>query len=238
LTSVPHAPRTKKTAAVRADRPRVARAKRRRPGRPPADQPNLRERLLDAAIECFTTSGIAAASLRSIAVTAGVTPAMVHYYFGSKEKLLDAFLAERLVPRVAELAASVRSAGDEPRALVAAFVRGLHAIVQRNPWWPSLWFREVLGENGALRDFIVEQISAQVPLVLAKRFAALQKEGAIPADVDPRLLVVSLVGLTMFPLAAQPIWRRVFDARDIDIAALERHTLALLDHGFGGTRAH
>jgi len=214
------------------------RSRRRRPGRPPAHTANLRERLLDAAVDCFTTSGIAAASLRSIAVAAGVTPAMVHYYFGSKEKLLDAFLAERLMPRVAELAASVRAAGDDPRTLVAAFVRGLHAIVQRNPWWPSLWIREVLGENGALRDFIVERISAQVPLVLAKRFAELKKKGALNADIDPRLLVVSLVGLTMFPLAAQPIWRRVFDARDVDFAALERHTLALLDHGFGGNYAH
>jgi len=232
-------PRAKKTSpAARAGRPRPARAKRRRPGRPPADQPNLRERLLDAAVQAFATSGIAAASCTSIADAAGVTPAMVHYYFGSKEKLLDAFLAERLMPRVAELAASVRAVGDDPRALVAAFVRGLHAIVRRYPWWPSLWIREVLGENGALRDFIVERIAAQVPLVLAKRFAALQKEGAISPDIDPRLLVVSLVGLTMFPLAAQPIWRRVFDARDVDVAALERHTLALLDHGFGGTHGH
>ena len=230
--------RTKKPAAARAGRPRLAHAKPRRPGRPPADQPNLRERLLDAAVACFTTSGIAAASLRSIAIEAGVTPAMVHYYFGSKERLLDAFLAERLMPRVTELAASVRAAGDDPRALVAAFVRGLHAIVRRNPWWPSLWIREVIAENGALREFIVERISAQVPLVLAKRFAALQKEGALNADIDPRLLVVSLVGLTMFPLAAEPVWRRVFDARDVDVAALERHTLALLDHGFGGTHGH
>ena len=56
-------------------------------------------------------------------------------------------------------------------------------------------------------------------------------------NLDPRLLVVSLVGLTLFPLAAQSIWRRMFDAHDVDVAALERHTLALLDHGFGGTHA-
>jgi hypothetical protein len=49
--------------------------------------------------------------------------------------------------------------------------------------------------------------------------------------------VVSLIGLTLFPLAAEPIWRRVFDAADIDYARLESHTLALLDHGFGGPHA-
>ena len=69
--------------------------KSRRPGRPRADETNLRERLLDAAVECFAGDGIAAASLRNIAIKAGVTPALVHYYFGSKERLLDAFVAER-----------------------------------------------------------------------------------------------------------------------------------------------
>ena len=57
------------------------------------------------------------------------------------------------------------------------------------------------------------------------------------AGLDPRLLVVSLVGLTMFPLAAESLWRRVFVADDIDRAALLRHTLALLDHGLGDAHA-
>ncbi len=216
---------------------RKARAKKRRPGRPPADATSLRERLLDAAVACFTTDGIAAASLRSIAVAAGVTPAMVNYYFGSKQRLLDAFVAERLLPLIAELGGGIRAAGDDPRALVAAFVRGLHAAVRRSPWLPALWLREVISENGALREVLFSQISKHVPRVLAARFAALQKEGALAAGLEPRLLVVSLVGLTLFPLAAEPIWRRVLDAPDIDYATLERHTLALLDHGFGGSHA-
>ena len=214
-----------------------ARIRRRRPGRPPADQANLRERLLDAAVECFKTTSIAATSLRSIAVAAGVTPAMVNYYFGSKERLLEAFISERILPEIATLAASVRAAGEDPRALIAAFVRGLHAAVVRRPWLPALWLREVIGEHGALREMLFKHVAERVPRLLVQRFAALQKEGAVSADLDPRLLVVSLVGLTLFPLAAQSIWRRLFDAEDVDVAALERHTLALLDHGFGGTHA-
>jgi AcrR family transcriptional regulator len=223
-------------AAV-SQRKKKPRARRRRPGRPPADQANLRERLLDAAVECFKTTSIGATSLRSIAVAAGVTPAMVHYYFGSKKKLLEAFIAERILPEIAALAASVRAAGEEPRALIAAFVHGLHAVVVRRPWLPALWLREVIGEHGALREMLFEHVAERVPRLLVQRFAALQKEGAVSADLDPRLLVVSLVGLTLFPLAAQSIWRRLLDADDVDVAALERHTLALLDHGFGGTHA-
>jgi TetR/AcrR family transcriptional regulator len=218
---------------------KTARKKRepRRPGRPRADETNQRERLLDAAVACFAADGVAATSLRSIALKAGVTPALVNYYFGSKEQLLDAFIAERVTAAVQLLRDSLLEAGDDPRALLAAFVGGIHEVVARFPWWPSLWVREVLNEKGALTDVLHKIIAPQVTQLLARALTDAQKRGAISADLDPRLLVVSLVGLTMFPLAAEHIWRRIFPAGDIDRAVLLRHTLALLDHGLGGIDA-
>jgi AcrR family transcriptional regulator len=209
----------------------------RRPGRPRADEANQRERLLEAAVGCFAADGVAATSLRGIALKAGVTPALVNYYFGSKEQLLDAFIAERVTPAIQVLRESLLEAGDDPRALLAAFVRGIHGVVERFPWWPSLWVREVLNEKGALRDMLHKIVAPQVTQLLARGLVDAQKRGAISADLDPRLLVVSLVGLTMFPLAAEHIWRRIFPAGDIDRAVLLRHTLALLDHGLGGLDA-
>ena len=76
--------------------------------------------------------------------------------------------------------------------------------------------REVLNEKGALRDVLHNIIAPQVTQLLARTLVDAQKRGAISADLDPRLLVVSLVGLTMFPLAAEHIWRRIFPAGDID----------------------
>ena len=63
--------------------------KLRRSAPRPADGrfPDLRLRLLDAALACFVRKGIAATSLRDIATEAGVTPALLHYYFGDKAQL-------------------------------------------------------------------------------------------------------------------------------------------------------
>jgi TetR/AcrR family transcriptional regulator len=217
-------------------KPRKRREPRRR-GRPRADDTNQRERLLDAAIACFTADGVAATSQRNIALKAGVTPALVNYYFGSKEKLLEAFIAERVHPVIAMLREALLAAGNEPHAVVAAFVRGIHGVVERYPWWPALWVREVLAERGALRDILMQQISPQIAQLLAKTLAGARQRGALSADLDPRLLVVSLIGLTLFPLAAESIWRPMFAADDVDRAALLRHTLALLDQGLGGSHA-
>lgn len=206
---------------------------RRAPGRPLADSPDQRLRLLDAALVCFAREGMAATSLRAIATEAGVTPAMLHYYFGDKAQLQQAVIAERLLPAFARMRETLASADGDVAALIAAFVRGIEALVTEHPWLPSLWVREVLCEGGALRELLVNQLAPQVPQMLARRFAQAQQQGRINAELDPRLLVVSLIGLTLFPAAGAPIWRRVFDADDIDATAMRQHTIALLDRGIG-----
>lgn len=57
-----------------------------------------REQLLDIALNLFSRQGIANTSLNAIAKEAGVTPAMLHYYFNSREQLLDAMIEERFLP--------------------------------------------------------------------------------------------------------------------------------------------
>lgn len=73
----------------------------RRPGRP-----DTRALILQAAKTEFAGKGFDRATLRSIASTAGVDPALVHHYFGSKDDLLLAALEVPFDPRevVPELA--------------------------------------------------------------------------------------------------------------------------------------
>lgn len=213
--------------------PRAGSAEPRAPGRPAAAGPEWRARLLDAAIACFTRNGIAATSLRAIAAEAGVTPALVHYYFGDKAQLVQALVEERLLPALAPLRERIEQAGDDPAALIAGYVHGIGDAIAANPWLPALWVREVLCEGGALREVLFERLVPRLPQMLAARFAAAQAAGRLNPDLDPRLLVVSLAGLTLFPAAGAPIWRRLFAADDLDAQALANHTIALLDRGAG-----
>lgn len=204
----------------------------RRAGRPSGVTADLRGQLLDAAIACYVRKGIAATSLRAIASEAGVTPAMLHYYFGDRDQLQQAVVAERVLPAIEGVRMRMR-ADDDIAALVAGFVAGIADAVKRNPWLPSLWVREVLSEGGALRELLLTRVAPQLPQMMAQRFAVAQREGRLNPDLDPRLLVVSLVGLTLFPAAGAPIWRQLFAADDLDADAMREHTIALLDRGIG-----
>jgi len=72
-----------------------ARAPRgRRPG-----APDTKAVILAAARERFATSGFARTSVRAIAADAGVDPALVHHYFGTKDDLFLAALELPVDPR-------------------------------------------------------------------------------------------------------------------------------------------
>jgi len=62
---------------------------RKRPGRPPGSSDN-RDRILAIARELFARNGIDKTSIRAVAAAAGVDPALVHHYYGTKERLFAA----------------------------------------------------------------------------------------------------------------------------------------------------
>ncbi len=205
--------------------------RKRAPGRPNTDSPDQRLRLVDAALACYVRQGIGATTLRDIATEAGVTPALVHYYFGDKSQLLEAVVQERVMPVLAVVRERVVFAGDDVADMVAAVVGGITEAIGRYPWWPQLWVREVLCEGGALRDLLVTRVAPELARTIAARFAAAQAAGKLNADLDPRLLMTSLIGLVMLPAAGAPIWRQLFDAHDLGLEDLRGHALALLDRG-------
>src|SRR6266566_170590 len=57
-----------------------------RTGRRPGNQ-DTREAILAAAREAFAERGYDRVSIRAIATSAGVDPALVHHYFGTKDQL-------------------------------------------------------------------------------------------------------------------------------------------------------
>lgn len=214
---------------IRAARP--SRPPRRAPGRPPGDA-DRRAAALDAALGCYVQRGIAATTLRDIAGAAGVTPALLHYYFGDAAGLREAIIAERLMPVFARVRDALLGMPDAPmREVLAVFVETLCAMVREHAWLAPLWIREVVSEGGSLREMLVRDLAPQIARVLADRFAAEQAAGRLNPALDPRLLMVSIVGLTLFPAAGTPIWRQIFDSADLGIDDIRQHALALLLRG-------
>jgi AcrR family transcriptional regulator len=129
----------------------------RRTGRRPGN-PDTREAILSAARSAFAEKGYDGASIRAIATGAGVDPALVHHYFGTKDKL---FLATMNSPVDPVDLITEATAGDRDEIGVR-FVRAFLAMWDgpRGAAAVAL-LRSVVGTEWTaklFREFIITQI--------------------------------------------------------------------------------
>ena len=208
----------------------------RRPGRPTgAHHGEPRALLLDVALVLFARQGIMETTLGAIAREAGVTPAMVHYYFKTRDQLLDVLIDERFVPLRAELGRAFADSDAEPAEALRAFAEGMIAVCERYPWFATLWVREVISEGGLLRQRIAERFGDANKKASIARIAQWQKEGKLNPHLEPSLLFVSLFGLTVLPQAVTYTWAEESGGCAPRRDQVARHAVALLMHGIGPT---
>jgi TetR/AcrR family transcriptional regulator len=215
-----------------AHSPRRRRAPARSRGRPPVDaDSDVRSALLDAASRLFLKHGFDRVTARQIAVAAGTTAAMIHYYFGNKLGLFRAMLERAIAPVRELIAGSLAQAGAvvDPAVLIRMHMRTAAA----NPWIATLIVNEVLAEKGRFRGtFIRDFAGRQAPLVIELLQRA-RANGKLRDDLDVRLSALSLLSLCMFPFLARavagPVLGLKFD--DDEIERLIAHTARLFAAG-------
>ena len=189
--------------------------------------------MLDAAMNLFAERGIGATSLADIAARVRVTPAMVHYYFNNRDSLLDAIVGDRLGLAISRVWDPLDLAEKDPAKLIAGVAIRLTEAAERMPCLPVLWVREVLSEGGLLRERVLKRIPTQKLHHICACVAAARRAGRIDKRIDPGFIVLSILGLTMVPLASMGIWRRFPGAQQLHRRRFAPHLAALIENGLG-----
>jgi AcrR family transcriptional regulator len=192
---------------------------------------DARELLLDAALRLFAEQGIAGTTIAEIAARAGVTPAMVHYYFSNRDRLLDAVAEERLLRTVTAVWSPVVETNE-----VVPMLRGLVQRIMKatvvNPWLPSLWLREIVSEGGQLRSRLMRGLRFEYVQHLIGTVTAAQRRGELNPQLEPRLVLMSVIGLTLLPLATIGLMQTLPVAQGVTREDIARHAEALLVSAF------
>ncbi|MCO5396941.1 TetR/AcrR family transcriptional regulator [Ralstonia soli] len=219
----------------------------RGPGRPRrqqgSTQDDLRDRLLDIAVALFARDGVGPTTLAAIAREAGVTAPMVHYHFKTRDQLLDAVVEGRIRPLIDQVTgpalAIIASDAHLPdlAQTVAGVAQRMVAVATATPWFPTLWIREIASEGGQLRERVFARIALERATLLVDRIARAQAAGAVNPALQPPLVMVSVIGLAMLPLATRALWGRLPLAEQVSDEAIGQHVAALLLHGIGPSAA-
>lgn len=165
-----------------------------------SEKPNTEQLILEAAEQEFFAKGFAGARTTAIAEKAGVTHAMLHYYFRTKEQLF-----ERIVTKnISLVAQTMITALDDPTMPVVERLKSGIAshfdLIAANPQLPRFFLNEVLS-----RPEHYHILYERIKEFGDKLFAELQKDADEAAErgeierVDVRMLFISLVSLNIFP---------------------------------------
>jgi AcrR family transcriptional regulator len=202
----------------------------RRRGRPSGDDnPQLRGAILDAAERLFAAQGYSATSVREIAGASGVTPAMIHYYFGNKTALLKTVMERTLEPLATALAA-MKSRKNAPAGEIS---RLLMDTVSRHPMLPVLMVREVMLPGGAMQDYFLEHLAPRLGGALPGMLKNEQQAGHMAAELDPSISAMLLLALSVFPFLVRDVAEKglgvSFD--EPGIQQIQNHVARLLREG-------
>jgi TetR/AcrR family transcriptional regulator len=146
------------------------------------------ERILDAALRSFGTTGYEATSLDALAGTLEIRKQTILYWFPSKEALLEAVIA-RSADELAEAMQSALDGAGPGWVRVEAVVRSVFRLAARRPELLGL-VREVarLGPPAA-----TQLTRALEPLVRrASAFLEAEMDAGLMRRHDPRLLLLAI----------------------------------------------
>ncbi len=160
----------------------TSRAGGRRPG-----ATTTKDAILDAARDLFSTRGYEGTTIRGIATSAGVDPALVHHFFGSKD---DLFLTVLEVPETVMADIPRLISGDLPHAgeQLARFYLGLY----ESPGTRAAMLT-------AIRSAIAQEQAARVlrESISARLFVAVRDVLPDRAELRMSLAMAHLTGLAI-----------------------------------------
>lgn len=169
-------------------------------------QQDTETRILLAAENEFITKGFSGARTSSIAAAAGVTHAMLHYYFRTKEKLFERIISEKMGMLKDGLLPVVLKTDCTLEEYIYGIIDQHLTFIAHNPMLPGFLIRE-LNSGSAQATAILDVMRRFAPMLMKGFGDKIHKavEEGICRPVDIKMLVIDLVSLNIFPYIAAPL---------------------------------
>lgn len=164
------------------------------------------QRILDAAKREFLDKGFSGARTTSIAEAAGVTHAMLHYYFRTKEKLFDRILSDIMGLLKKALFTPVEDISLPFDEMIKRIIERHLDFLADNPDLPRFVVSEIYSSPDKVSS-IISKIKDNAPIFIT----ALQEKINRAADsgicrrVDARMLMLDIASLNIFSFMAKPL---------------------------------
>ncbi len=153
-----------------------------------------KKHILETAENLFATKGYDASTVRDIADAAGVNLAMISYYFGSKEKMMESLFHERMRAAKLQVEQLLNNKALTPFEKVEIFLdEYLNRVLSK-----QCFHRIMLVEQVMQKNTVIINLMKELKLGYAALFMQLVKEGqkkkVFKKNVDIVLALATMTG--------------------------------------------
>lgn len=150
--------------------------------------------ILEAAIKLFSTKGYDAASVRDIAELAGVNLAMISYYFGSKEKLMESLFHEKMDASKIKIETILKDTSLTPFEKVERMLSDyVSKVVANQSFYKIMLYEQVLKQNPVILK-LIKELKLNYAFLTSELIKEGQRSGDFKKEVDVILALNTLTG--------------------------------------------
>ena len=150
--------------------------------------------ILEAAIKLFSTKGYDAASVRDIAELAGVNLAMISYYFGSKEKLMESLFHEKMDASKIKIETILKDTSLTPFEKVERMLSDyVSKVVANQSFYKIMLYEQVLKQNPVILK-LIKELKLNCAFLTSELIKEGQRSGDFKKEVDVILALNTLTG--------------------------------------------
>ena len=153
-----------------------------------------RLQLLDTAERLFSEKGFDGTSVRDIAEEAGINTAMISYYFGSKEKLMEAIFEQRSLNVREKVDLLLKDDSLDPlQKMYRLLDEYVEKIMQRKKFHRILLCEQVINQNPIIIEMLAKIKSRNLSSI-NDVIRLGQKKGLFKKQVDVPMMMNTLIG--------------------------------------------
>ena len=170
------------------------------------DSHNTEQKIIEAAEHEFLLKGFEGARTTSIAAKAGVTHAMFHYYFRTKEKIFEKIISQKLELLTGLIMDSISLENLSLEEKLQRIIDRHIDFVADNPQLPGFLVREIF--NNPERFAILKaRFETFAPFLIQNLQNELDKghEEGKYRKTDAGSLLIDIISLNVFPYMAAPM---------------------------------
>jgi len=179
--------------------------------------------IMESAEKLFAEKGFDGTSVRDISEEAGVNLAMISYYFGSKEKLMESLFLHRGQSITLQLESMLQNKEMSSLQKAYGLIDSYMDKIMRLQCFHKIMSREQMVNAKGTTTKLIHQLKKKNQELVQQLISEGQKKGEFKKNIDVPLLMATLIGTTAHIVTTQHYYRKLNGLEDLSDEEFERH---------------